>query len=77
MLLGSGVSRSAGIPTGWEVVLDLIRRTAAAQSEEPGDAPDRWYAEKYGKEAGYSDLLDGLCRTQIERQQLLKPTFPK
>ena len=26
LLLGSGVSRSAGIPTGWEVVLDLIRK---------------------------------------------------
>lgn len=75
MLLGSGVSRSAGIPTGWEVVLDLIRRTAAAQSEETGDAPDRWYADKYGKEAGYSDLLDSLCRTGIERQQLLKGYF--
>ncbi|GGN54182.1 hypothetical protein GCM10011349_29600 [Novosphingobium indicum] len=75
LLLGSGVSRSAGIPTGWEVVLDLIRKTAAAQSEEPGDAVDRWYAEKFGKEAGYSDLLDGLCRTQTERQQLLKSYF--
>lgn len=75
MLLGSGVSRSASIPTGWEVVLDLIRRTAAAQATDPGKAPDRWYADKYGKEAGYSDLLDGLCRTQIERQQLLKGYF--
>lgn len=75
LLLGSGVSRSASIPTGWEVVLDLIRRVAAAQSKSPGDQPDRWYAEKYGKEASYSDLLDMLCHTQIERQQLLKGYF--
>jgi len=41
LLFGSGVSRSASIPTGWEVVLDLIRRTAAAKAEEAGEAPDR------------------------------------
>ena len=34
LLLGSGVSRSAGMPTGWEVVLDLLRRLAAVAGEE-------------------------------------------
>ena len=33
VLLGSGVSRSAQIPTGWEVVLDLASRLAAASGE--------------------------------------------
>lgn len=75
LLLGSGISRAAGVPTGWEVVLDLIRRIAAAQSEPIGEEPDRWYSEKYGKPPSYSDLLDALCRTQIERQQLLKGYF--
>ena len=28
LLLGSGVSRSAFIPTGWEITLDLVRRVA-------------------------------------------------
>lgn len=30
LLLGSGVSRAAGIPTGWEVTLDLVRKAAVA-----------------------------------------------
>ena len=29
LLLGSGISRAANVPTGWEVTLDLIRRIAA------------------------------------------------
>jgi hypothetical protein len=33
LLLGSGVSRSAGIPTGWEIVLDLTRQVAASYGE--------------------------------------------
>ncbi len=31
LLLGSGVSRAAGIPTGWEIVIDLTRGLAAAE----------------------------------------------
>ena len=31
LLLGSGVSRAAYIPTGWEVTLDLIKRVAALE----------------------------------------------
>ena len=30
VLLGSGISRAADIPTGWEVTLDLIAKLAAA-----------------------------------------------
>jgi hypothetical protein len=26
VLLGSGVSRSAGIPTGWEITMELVKR---------------------------------------------------
>lgn len=32
LLLGSGISRSAGIPTGWEIVLDLIKKASSGNS---------------------------------------------
>ena len=38
LLVGSGLSRGAGILTGWEVTLDLIRRIAVAQGES--EQPD-------------------------------------
>ena len=34
VLLGSGVSRSAKIPTGWEVTLDLVQKLAALSGEK-------------------------------------------
>lgn len=40
-LVGSGVSRAAKIPTGWEITLDLIRRLAAVRGEECGSEPER------------------------------------
>ena len=75
LLLGSGVSRSAEIPTGWDIVMDLLGKLAVLT----GDADDRdlaqWYEEKYGEPPDYSKLLDALVKTPSERQQLLRPYF--
>ena len=72
LLLGSGVSRASGIPTGWEVTLDLVRKLAAMQGGDPDPAPDVWYREKYGEGPDYSDILEELTKTPPERQQLLR-----
>ena len=44
-LLGSGVSATSGIPTGWGIVVDLIQRVACSLGEDPGDDPAAWYEE--------------------------------
>ena len=75
VLVGSGLSRSAKIPTGWEITLDLIRKLAVLQKETCDPDPANWYREKFEKEADYSDILDKLVKTPAERQQLLRPYF--
>ena len=75
LLLGSGVSRSAQIPTGWEITLDLIHKLAATSSESAESDPEDWYREKYQEPPNYSELIDELAKTQAERQQLLRPYF--
>lgn len=73
VFIGSGVSRAAKIPTGWEITLDLIRKLAVLHGENCESDPERWYRDKFDKEADYSDLLDALAKTRTERQQLLRP----
>lgn len=73
LLLGSGVSRAAGIPTGWDVTLDLVRK--AAGGEDASDDPLGWYRERFGKDPDYSEVIDGLARSQAERRNLLKGYF--
>lgn len=75
LLLGSGISRSAGIPTGWEVVLDLIRQVAILEKAQCEPEPDKWFYERFGKEPDYSDLLESLTNTQTERLNLLRSYF--
>jgi len=75
LLLGSGVSRSAQIPTGWEIVLDLTRKLATLHEEDCGADPEAWYRTKFAEEPDYSVLLDDLAKTPEARQQLLRPYF--
>ena len=70
--MGSGVSRAAKIPTGWEITLDLIRKLASLHRETCDPDPELWYRKKFEKEADYSGLLDELVKTPTERQQLLR-----
>lgn len=71
LLLGSGLSRAAEIPTGWEITLDLIRRIALAQGVEEQADWTAWYREKTGEEPDYSALLAELASTQDERRSIL------
>ncbi|WP_186072200.1 SIR2 family protein [Burkholderia gladioli] len=71
VLLGSGLSRSAEIPTGWEITLDLVRRVATAQGVE--EQPDwaAWYRDKTGQEPNYSTLLEEIASSPDERRAIL------
>ena len=75
LLVGSGISRAAGIPTGWEVVQDLCRKLAIVEGENCEPDPAVWYKDKYEKDADYADLLGALGRTPSERQRLLRGYF--
>jgi hypothetical protein len=75
LLLGSGVSRSSRIPTGWEIVLELIRKVAALSEEQCEPDPAVWYAAKFGEQPDYGRLLDMVAKTPSERQQLLRGYF--
>ena len=75
VLVGSGVSRAAKIPTGWEITLDLIHKLAKLRNETIDLDPEHWYREKFNSDADYSILLNELAKTPAERQQLLHAYF--
>jgi len=71
LLLGSGLSRAAEIPTGWEITLDLIRRVALAQGVEDQSDWAAWYRKTTGQEPDYSALLEELASSSEERRSIL------
>lgn len=81
LLIGSGTSTGAGIPTGWGVIKDLVRQAAAAEgtilSTDPTDEDvEEWWANHGdGQDLGYSSLLESLGRTPAARSALLHSYF--
>lgn len=72
LLLGSGISRAAGIPTGWEITIDLIRRLGRAC--EAGDQTDwtAWYKATFDRAPSYSEILDAVASTPAERRAVIQ-----
>lgn len=75
LLLGSGISSAAGIPTGWDIVKDLIRQIATLNGEDCSTDSVAWYVDKYGVEPNYSALLNDVAKSPTERCNLLKDYF--
>jgi hypothetical protein len=75
LLLGSGISRASGIPTGWEVVLDLIRKVAKLEGEDCEPDPAAWFKQKHMADPDYSKLLGVIAKTPTDRQQMLRSYF--
>lgn len=71
VLIGSGMSRAAEIPTGWEITLDLVRRVALARGEAEQSDWAQWYRDQTGEEPNYSKLLEELGSSQGERRAIL------
>jgi hypothetical protein len=71
LLLGSGISRAAHIPTGWEITLDLVRRAALMQDIQKQPDWAMWYVDQYKKQPQYSEILDVLAPTPDERRAIL------
>jgi hypothetical protein len=75
LLLGSGISQQAGIPTGWDIIIDLIRKLASQLGEKIPDNPEEWFKNKYNEEPNYSSILSHLTLKSTERVNLLSNYF--
>lgn len=75
LLLGSGISRAAGIPTGWEIALALIKKVAILRKAGTVSDLEAWYRREFNEPPFYSGLLKELASTPAERASLLRSYF--
>ena len=74
LLLGSGVSQSAGIGTGREITQDRIRKIAHGLGEMIEGKPEDWYQQKYGTKPIFSNLFNK-SGTPEDREAALREYF--
>lgn len=77
LFLGSGVSYSARIKTGWGIIQDICEqiRTLQPETVEEGESSTDWYNRIYQTEPRYDDLLEIIAPTTAERQGFLEKYF--
>ncbi|MFF8024771.1 SIR2 family protein [Streptomyces sp. NPDC007896] len=82
LLLGSGISLTSGVKTGWGIVEDLVGRVAAMRDPNDTDAAEKavtdpvaWWAQHYDDVLGYSGLLGAVAPTAAARQAQLARYF--
>ena len=75
LLLGSGMSRSAGIMTGYELTLDLIQKIPK-EKEINKEELEQWYLDTYeNEEPSYDNVLDRISSKPVERRNILNSYF--
>ena len=75
LLVGSGISKSANIKTGWGIVLDLIKQLAISMKQDPEPNPEDWYRKNFNEEPDYSKILKRIAKTPYERRNILERYF--
>src|SRR5258705_10500927 len=71
VLAGAGISRGAGLPTAWDIVVDLIDQMAQDDGggiEINSETAEPWYEKKFGRTPTHSDVGEQLALTPTERQ---------
>jgi hypothetical protein len=77
VLAGAGISRGAGLPTAWDIVVDLVSQIASGYPDAVIDSQTAapWYEARFGRTPTYSDVVEQLALTPTERGALLRKYF--
>lgn len=78
VLAGAGISKGAGLPSAWDIEVDLVRKIAQRDHAEvviDDSNAEQWYEENYGKQLTYSSVIEDVAPLPHERQVLLQSYF--
>jgi len=78
LFCGAGVSKDAGIPTGWDILLETLRHIRAQEDGESKEYTDKEmeaYYEKNFKDSTYSEIIESLFPSREEQREFLEKLF--
>jgi NAD-dependent SIR2 family protein deacetylase len=74
LLLGSGVSSNAGIPTAWDLTMKLVRELMP-DNERANIEPENWYKGNYNQEVSFQNVLIQTTNNKDEKRNLIYDAF--
>jgi hypothetical protein len=72
VLVGSGMSTTAGIPTGWDLTRQLAELEARHRDGRAADDIEAWWAANKSVPLSYSSVVEAIAPTIGQRQALLR-----
>ena len=78
LFCGAGVSKDAGIPSGWEILLETLRHIRTQEEGENKKYTDKEmeaYYEKNFKDSTYSEIIESLFPSREEQREFLEKIF--
>ena len=79
LLAGAGVSKDAGIPTAWDLMLKTAGLLYASETEtiDPNINLEDWFIKSKYAQMGYSELIEKLYPSYPDQQDFLKGYLDK
>jgi NAD-dependent SIR2 family protein deacetylase len=78
LFCGAGVSKDAGIPTGWEILLETLRHIRTQEEGENKKYTDKemekYYEENF-EDSTYSEIIESLFPSVEEQREFLEKLF--
>lgn len=78
LFCGAGVSKDAGVPTGWDILIETLRiiriQDEFGNKEYSNDEMEKYYEDSY-KNKTYSEIIQSLFPSHEEQRAFLKEQF--
>ena len=70
-LAGAGLSKDAGLPTAWDLMLETAALIRAAEADDGTDL-QTWFMSSPYKDMKYSELIGDLFNSSVEQQNFIR-----
>lgn len=82
LFVGAGVSKDAGVPSGWDILIETMKKIVVQEEGTKKDIKnvtkeeaEKFYKDKFEETFGYSDIIDELFPSREEQRDYLKGFF--
>lgn len=77
--IGAGVSKDAGVPSGWDILIQTLQKIIVQEDESKRNISkediEKFYRDRFEEKFGYSDIIGQLFPSNEEQRDYLKSFF--
>src|SRR5688572_21620548 len=71
-LAGAGLSKDAGLPTAWDLMLETAAFLKAGEPESSESDVEAWFLSSRFKDMSYTELIGGMFASSVEQQNFIR-----